>query len=33
RLRAAAVRCNTQTDTPIFLGLKKELDAALADAI
>jgi peroxiredoxin len=33
RLRAAAVRRYTQTDTPIFLGLKKELDAALADAI
>ena len=33
RLRAARVRIYTQSDTPIFLGLKKELAAALADAI
>jgi chlorite dismutase len=33
RLRAARVRIYTQADTPIFLGLKKELAAALADAI
>jgi len=33
RLRAAKVRIYTQSDTPIFLGLKKELAAALADAI
>jgi hydrogen peroxide-dependent heme synthase len=33
RLRAARVRTYTQSDTPIFLGLRKELAAALADAI
>lgn len=33
RLRAARVRVYTQSDTPIFLGLRKELGAALADAI
>jgi hydrogen peroxide-dependent heme synthase len=33
RLRAAKVRIYTQLDTPIFLGLKKELSAALGDAI
>jgi chlorite dismutase len=33
RLRAARVRLYTQSDTPIFLGLRKELAAALADAI
>jgi len=33
RLRAAKVRLYTQADTPIFLGLRKELAAALADAL
>jgi chlorite dismutase len=33
RLRAARVRLYTQSDTPIFLGLKKELAIALGDAI
>jgi hydrogen peroxide-dependent heme synthase len=33
RLRAAKVRIYTQVDTPIFLGLRKDLAAALADAI
>jgi chlorite dismutase len=33
RLRAARVRIYTQSDTPIFLGLRKELAAALGDAI
>ena len=33
RLRAAAVREYTQVDTPIFLGLRKELSEALGDAI
>lgn len=33
RLRAAAVREYTAVDTPIFLGLRKELAEALADAI
>ena len=33
RLRAARVRIYTQSDTPIFLGLQKELTAALEDAI
>ncbi len=31
RLRAAEVRRYTQLDTPIFLGLRKEPEAALAD--
>ncbi len=31
RLRAAEVRRYTQLDTPVFLGLRKEPDAALAD--
>lgn len=33
RLRAAEVREYTQVDTPIFLGLRKDLDDALMDAI
>lgn len=33
RLRAAAVREYTQVDTPIFLGLRKELTDALNDAL
>jgi hydrogen peroxide-dependent heme synthase len=33
RLRAAKVRIYTQSDTPIFLGLRKDLAAALADAV
>lgn len=33
RLRAANVRRYTQNDTPIFLGLKKDLAAALEDAL
>ena len=33
RLRAAAVREYTAVDTPIFLGLRKDLSAALTDAI
>ncbi|HEY7030456.1 MAG TPA: chlorite dismutase family protein [Thermomicrobiales bacterium] len=33
RLRAAKVREYTQVDTPIFLGLRKELDAAMEDAM
>jgi chlorite dismutase len=33
RLRAAAVREYTALDTPIFLGLRKDLSEALADAI
>ena len=33
RLRAAAVREYTQVDTPIFLGLRKEPEAALGDAL
>lgn len=33
RLRAAKVREYTQTDTPIFLGLRKEPGAALGDAL
>jgi hydrogen peroxide-dependent heme synthase len=33
RLRAAKVRLYTQSDTPIFLGLKRELAEALEDAI
>jgi chlorite dismutase len=33
RLRAAAVREYTQVDTPIFLGLRKELATALREAM
>jgi chlorite dismutase len=33
RLRAAAVREYTQVDTPIFLGLRKELSQALREAL
>jgi chlorite dismutase len=33
RLRAAAVREYTQVDTPIFLGLRKEPELALRDAL
>ncbi|HEY7035671.1 MAG TPA: hypothetical protein VH482_30295, partial [Thermomicrobiales bacterium] len=33
RLRAAKVREYTQVDTPIFLGLRKDLGAALGDAM
>ena len=33
RLRAAKVRLYTQADTPIFLGLRKELAAVLSDVI
>lgn len=33
RLRAAKVRLYTQLDTPIFLGLRKDLAGALSDAL